>query len=336
MKLVERTGSISTGVTLSRRREVTKINLRFLRVLRGFVKKKRYEFVLHGAPAAALAALIVALSVSARGDERHTMRGVVLKVDAASKTMYVSTEKVAGFMDAMVMPFTVPTVAALKDLKPGAVIEFVYVVDGAASRAENIRVTAYENLEQEPLELRRLRILSRLAASENPIKALAVGDPVPGFTLTDQHREPVTLSSLAGKVVAVTFTYLRCPNPAYCFRLASNFGQLQKRFADRMGRDLVLLTIAIDPEHDEKGELAEYAKIWTSNRNWHFLTGPVDDIRHVAGRFGVDFWKDEGLLVHSFGTVVIDRRGRLAASLEGNQFSARQLGDLVKTIMDRP
>ena len=74
----------------------------------------------------------------------------------------------------------------------------------------------------------------------------------------------MTFSKLAGKVVAVTFTYLRCPNPAYCFRLASNFGQLQKRFADRLGKDLVLLTIVIDPEHDEKGALAEYARIWTT------------------------------------------------------------------------
>jgi protein SCO1/2 len=279
--------------------------------------------------------LLLALAAGPRGDERHAMRGVVLKIDAASTTMFVSTEKVAGFMDAMVMPFTVRTAAGLKRLKPGATIEFVYVIDGAASYAESIRVTAYENLEQEPLELRRLRILSRLAAPESAIEPLVVGDAVPDFALTDQRGEPVTLSKLAGKVVAATFAYLRCPNPSYCFRLASNFGQLQKRFADRMGRDLVLITIVIDPEHDEKGALAEYAKIWTTSRDWHFLTGPVDDIRRVAGRFGVEFWKDEGLLVHSFGTVVVDRRGRLAATLEGNHFSAAQLGDLVKTVMER-
>lgn len=282
--------------------------------------------------ALALAALS-AFALSA--EERHAMRGVVLKVDAASKTMFVSTEKVAGFMDAMVMPFTVRTVAALKALEPGATIEFLYVVDGASSYAESIRVKAYENLEQEPLELRRLRLLSRLAAPESAVRPLVVGEAVPDFALTDQRHQPVTLSKLSGKVVAATFAYLRCPNPSYCFRLASNFGQLQKRFADRMGRDLVLLTIVIDPEHDEKGALAEYAKIWTTSPDWHFLTGPVDDIRLVAGRFGVEFWKDEGLLVHSFGTVVVDRQGGLAASLEGNQFSATQLGDLVQNVMER-
>jgi protein SCO1/2 len=275
------------------------------------------------------------LSTTVRADERHAMRGVVLKVDAAGRTMFVSIEKVPGYMDAMVMPFAVKDAAALTGLKPGATIEFMFVVDGGSSWAENIRVSAYENLEQEPLELRRLKLLNRLAAPQSAVKPLTVGQAMPDFTLADQEGETVTFSTLKGKVVVVTFTYLRCPNPAYCFRLASNFGELQKRFADRMGRDLVLLTVVIDPEHDEKGALADYAHIWTTNPAWHFLTGPIAEIKRVAGLLGVEFWKDEGLLIHSFGTAVIDRRGRLAASLEGNQFTAAQLGDLVKTVMER-
>jgi protein SCO1/2 len=282
----------------------------------------------------ALAAMLSRGGASA--DERHPMRGVVVRVDPAARTMVVSTEKVAGFMDAMVMPFTVRTADGLKDVKPGATVEFDFVVSVRASFAENIRVRAYENLEQEPLELRRLKFLSHLAAPESAVKPLAINDSVPHFVLTDQYRRSVDSTQLARKVVAVTFTYLRCPNPSYCFRLASNFGQLQKRFANRLGKDLVLLTLVIDPEHDEQGALAEYARVWTTSPDWHFLTGPLADIQRVAAAFGVEFWKDEGLLVHSFGTVVVDRQGRLAANLEGNQFSAKQLGDLVQNVMDRP
>jgi protein SCO1/2 len=282
-----------------------------------------------------LAVYIALVAVSVHADERHAMRGIVLKVDAASRTMFVSIEKIPGYMEAMTMPFQVRTGSALDGLKPGATIEFVFVVSGSASYAENIRVRAYENLEQEPLELRRLKYLNKLAAGDAAIKPLAAGQPVPDFTLTDQRRQTVTLSKLTGKVVAVTFAYLRCPNPAYCFRLASNFGQIQKQFADRLGRDLELVTIVIDPEHDEKGALEEYARIWTSHPAWHFVTGPLPEVKRVSGLFGVEFWKDEGLLVHSFGTAVIDRQGRLAASLEGNQFSANQLADLVKSVMEK-
>jgi protein SCO1/2 len=45
------------------------------------------------------------------------------------------------------------------------------------------------------------------------------------------------------------------------------------------------------------------------------------------------FYPDEALLVHSFHTLVIDRSGRLAANLEGNDFTSEQLGDLVQTVM---
>ena len=50
----------------------------------------------------------------------------------------------------------------------------------------------------------------------------------------------------------------------------------------------------------------------------------------------MNFWNDEGILTHSFHTVVIDRDGRVAANLDGNQFTAEQLGDLVETVLQRP
>ena len=47
--------------------------------------------------------------------------------------------------------------------------------------------------------------------------------------------------------------------------------------------------------------------------------------------FGVEYFPDEGLMNHSLRTAVIDRRGTLVASIEGNTYSPEQLGDLVLT-----
>jgi protein SCO1/2 len=136
--------------------------------------------------------------------------------------------------------------------------------------------------------------------------------------------------------VLLTFGYSRCPNPDYCYRLSNNLGKVERRFSSRAGRDLVLVTIAIDPEHDQGAALSQYAAAFHADPAvWHFLTGPLPDIKQVAGMFGMNFWRDEGLLTHSLHTVVIGREGNLAANLEGNQFTAQQLGDLVKTEMNR-
>jgi protein SCO1/2 len=48
----------------------------------------------------------------------------------------------------------------------------------------------------------------------------------------------------------------------------------------------------------------------------------------------VNFVPDEGLYIHSLHTAVIGRDGRLLANLEGNDFTAQQLGDLVNATLD--
>lgn len=284
----------------------------------------------------AMAMACAAACVVSAADERHPMKGVVLSVDRAAHTMVVSTEAVPGFMAAMAMSMDVRDSAALDPLMPGARIEFVYVVDGKSPYAERIRVLGIENLDRKQLELQRLKVLSAIANPAAADRVVRIGQPVPDFALTDQVGHRVTLSSLSGKVVALTFGYMRCPNPAYCFRLASNLGQVQKELKDKLGRDVILLTIVLDPEHDQRQALVDYARVWTSDPlTWHFLTGPAPDVRRAAGLFGVEYWKDEGAVLHSLNTAVIDRQGKLAANLSGNEFTGQQLADLVTTVINR-
>jgi len=285
-----------------------------------------------------LAALLSALCLATlTAAERHPMKGIVVSVDPAGRRMVVSTEAVPGFMAAMAMTVAVRGGAPLAGLTPGAAIEFVYVVDGKVSYAQDVSVRGRAPLDRKQLEIDRLKVLGAIAPPANRPKPLAIGDRVPEFTLTDQRQQRVSLSALAGKVVAMGFGYVRCSNPAYCFRLASNLGALQSRLKDRIGRDLVLLTVVLDPQRDRGDALAEYARVWTSQPSgWHFLTGSPEDIARVAGSFGVEFWKDEGQVLHTLNTVVIDRHGRLAASLDGNEFAANQLVDVTVGVLQRP
>lgn len=48
---------------------------------------------------------------------------------------------------------------------------------------------------------------------------------------------------------------------------------------------------------------------------------------------GMASWPDEAELLHSLYIVVLDRDGRLAANIEGNQFTAQQLGDFIEVIL---
>src|ERR1700722_13315953 len=269
--------------------------------------------------------------------QKYRATGLVLKIDAPNQTVVVSCREIPGYMDAMEMSFSVHDPKALEGLEPGMTIEFSLVADKDSSYAEDIRLRPFESLELDPTEARRLKLMENaMAERSRATDVLHLGDPVPEFALTDQNGQRVALSQLKGKVVPVTFIYTRCPLPNYCVRLSNNLGLLQKRFKDRLGSDLVLLTVIIDPVHDQPDALADYARTWKAEaRTWHFLTGSLSDIRQLCHKFDMDFYPDEALLVHSFHTVVIDRNGKLAANLEGNSFTAQQLGDLVQIVMTR-
>lgn len=283
----------------------------------------------------ALLAIIICIGAGqAWAAKQYPVTGLILKIDRPHQTLVVSHSAIPGFMEAMVMPFSVRDLKLLDGLEPSMLIDFTLVVEEDDSYAENIRVHSYQNLEQEPLLVRRLQLLENLDKTGPAMKAVALGQPVSDFALTDQTKRRITLSQFANKVVAIAFIYTSCPLPNYCLRLTNNFGRLQKRFADQMGRDLILLSITIDPVHDQPEVMAKYAETWKADPNsWHFLTGSMTEIKRVCSSFGVNYWPDMGTLTHSLHTVIIDREGKLAANFEGNEFTAKQLGDFVATTL---
>jgi protein SCO1/2 len=274
--------------------------------------------------------ILLALSIAclARAAERYPVTGIVLKVDPPHRSFTASCNAIPGYMEAMSMEYSVRDDKELANLKPGAYVDFTLVVEKERSYAEGIHIHHYESAEREPLLARRLQLL------EPPHATVQPGQPVPDFTLTDQTGARVALSQFAGKVVALTFIYTSCPLPDYCFRLSNNFGQLSKRFAGRMGHDLILFSLTFDPVHDQPKVLAQYAATWKADpASWHFLTGSLEEVKAVSHQFGLNFWADEGSYTHSLHTLVIDRHGKLAADFEGNQFTARQLGDYLEAAL---
>lgn len=276
------------------------------------------------------AVLAFAAAFCCSAAHRYSVRGLVLKVDQQEQTLLVSHEAIPGYMDAMTMPYHVSKPEELASLKAGSLVAFTLTVDDESSSVSGIHVLEFDSLEREPLEAKSLATLQQALTPSRA--AVAIGQRVPDFTLIDQTGQRTTLSAFAGKVVAISLAYTRCPLPDYCFRLSNNFGRLQTRFANRMGADLILLTITFDPEHDTSDVLAKYGQTWHADpKGWHLLTGPLEEIKRVCGMLGSNFWPNEGSVTHSLHTFVIDRTGKLVADIEGNRFSAEQLGDLVQT-----
>lgn len=222
------------------------------------------------------------------------------------------------------MPFDLKGSARAAKLAPGDRVRFRLSVKGGRSWVDRVIVVSAAPVDGGLQNTPAVPVL------------VAVGTPMPDFELTDQAGKPVALSALKGKVVAVTFIYSRCPLPDYCPRMVENFKAVRERFAARMDRDLVFLTISFDPRYDTPEVLTKYAASQRAGGpGWHFLTGDPAKIERVCNAFGIQYWAEEGLITHSLQTAVIDRDGRLAATVEGKDFTPQQLGDLVGAVLER-
>ena len=284
---------------------------------------------------AALFAVLCLCAGGARANVRYSVRGLVLKVDKVHLTFVASCESIPGYMEAMAMPYAVRDAKELEGLAQGAFIDFTLVVEKDTAYAEKIHVREYQSVEPDPETTRRLKLLDG-AFGSTAGEVLEAGQKVPDFMLTDQKRRRVALSQFSGKVVLINFVYTRCALPNFCLRISNNFGVLQRRFQARMGKDLIFLTVTFDPAHDTPEAMAKYASIWKADPvTWRFLTGATAEIARVCAWFGVDFFPDEGLMDHSLHTAIIDPARKLVVNLEGNEYTADQLGDLVQTVLDR-
>ncbi len=117
-------------------------------------------------------------------------------------------------------------------------------------------------------------------ASTNP------ADCLPAITLIDQHGAAISLASLKGKLVLIDFIYASCATA--CPVLTSRFAQIARRLSGKLGSQITMVSITLDPEHDHPAQLLDYAKTHDANRDgWRLLTGKPEDIDAVLRLYGI-------------------------------------------------
>jgi protein SCO1/2 len=128
----------------------------------------------------------------------------------------------------------------------------------------------------------------------------------PKVTLRTQDDKDVTFYAdlVKGKIVVINFMYTRCEGKR-CGEGTKNLVKLQNALGDRLGTEVFMYSITLQPEHDTPEELKEYAKIYGAK--WTFLTGKAEDITSLRRKCGLSYpdpKKEEDSKQHS-GMMVI-------------------------------
>jgi len=146
----------------------------------------------------------------------------------------------------------------------------------------------------------------------------------PDFALTSQDGAEVTLESLRGKVVAVTFIYTWCPD--VCPMLTDKLARVQDELGANFGVNVAFVSITVDPERDTPEVLSDYAAAFDANlAGWSFLTGDLAAVREVARRYGVAVAAGpDGQVDHTLLTTLVDRQGAMRVQYLGYRFDAEE------------
>jgi protein SCO1/2 len=104
--------------------------------------------------------------------------------------------------------------------------------------------------------------------------------------LLNQDGEKVRFYSdlLKGKTVVVNAFFTTCTS--VCPPMNRNMEKIQEALGDRVGRDVFLVSITVDPEVDTPVRLKEYARKFHAGPGWIFLTGKKENLDWALYKLG--------------------------------------------------
>lgn len=235
----------------------------------------------------------------------NTVRGVVKDLKADGHTVVISHEAIAGYMDAMTMPFKVKSTRELAGLRIGDVIAFQLHVTETESWIDRVA---------------RVGKTASAASGEPGSSGAKVAQPsgarhpLLDYRFTNELGQAVSLREFRGQALAVTFFFTRCPIPDFCPRLSRNFQEASRKLASIPGAptNWHFLSVSFDTEFDTPSALRAYGEAYHYDpKHWSFLTGPPEQIGELARFSGLQFEKDGSLFNHTFRTLIIDPAGHL-------------------------
>jgi protein SCO1/2 len=103
--------------------------------------------------------------------------------------------------------------------------------------------------------------------------------PNPELVTDDGRRVRFYDDLVRGRVVAVSFFYLRCTG--ICPRGTENLLSVQRLLGDRLGRDVFMYSVTLTPELDSPKDLRDYRARYHVQRGWTFLTGRPANVEQV-------------------------------------------------------
>ena len=122
------------------------------------------------------------------------------------------------------------------------------------------------------------------------IPSTAVADPARDYfsdvVLLNQDGEQMRFYSdlIEDKVVVISSFFTTCTS--VCPALNGKLVRVQQALGDKLGHDVHMISISVDPETDTVPKLKEYATRFGARQGWYFLSGATANVEYALGKLG--------------------------------------------------
>jgi protein SCO1/2 len=191
----------------------------------------------------------------------------------------------------------------------------------------------------ERLEVRNFK--GNLVENKYDYHGIRIYKEAPGFELTDQNNNRVSLSDFKGKLVLISWGFTHCPD--ICPLILSRLSNVMKELGD-LSDNVQVVFITVDPERDTPSRLKSY--IPSFDNRFIGLTGSTEDIEKVVksynaffikhpevyGRGEFDTW-DSYQMTHTTKVYLVDQNGRLLFYYPYDKLNSHNIAEDIKTIL---
>jgi cytochrome oxidase Cu insertion factor (SCO1/SenC/PrrC family) len=130
-----------------------------------------------------------------------------------------------------------------------------------------------------------LAALADEAPAPAALPPAAAVELVDAVLLDEQGAERRFARDVVGdRLVVMDFVFTTCTT--VCPILSAKLARLQERLGDRLGREVRLVSVSIDPARDTPERLRAFGARFKAGPGWTWLTGPVGDVEAVLKGLG--------------------------------------------------
>jgi protein SCO1 len=109
--------------------------------------------------------------------------------------------------------------------------------------------------------------------------------------LINQDGQEMRLYSdlIEGKTVVINAMFTSCTGA--CPVMSGTMAKIQEHLGDRVGKDVRLISITVDPVNDTPAKLKEYGERFHAKPGWYLLTGSKENVEAILRKLGQ--WVDD-------------------------------------------